>query len=555
MAAADRSALAERVDQHVEAIWGSPNPGLADALIAAVGIGRPSDASAPVERWTESDIALITYGDSIRGNGAPLAALATLVHDRLAEAFGIVHILPFGPWSSDRGFAVIDYTAVDPALGSWTDIGRLERDVDLMFDLVANHVSTESEWFRQFLAGEEPGRSYIVTADPADDLSTVVRPRSLPLLTPFDTTEGRRHVWTTFSDDQADLDWSNPDLVCEMFRIVDLYVRNGARFLRLDAIAFLWKEAGTTSVHLPETHEFVKLLRTLLAVRAPHVAILTETNVPDAENRSYFGDGDEAHLIYNFTLPPLLVDGVLHGRADRLASWLESAPAPPAGATLFNFLASHDGIGVRPAEGFLTDAEIAELVDLTHERGGLHGTYDRAGVPFPYELNISLPDLFGGPDDPYMPARIVLAHTIVLSLAGVPAVYINSLLGTRNDHAAVEADGVRRSINRSSVDLHDVPSPTGDSWEASLLRSLLDLAQKRRRQSAFHPDAPQRVAADGALLSIHRGEPGRGITVVCNLSDAACTAIQPGPWRDLLHSRSGADTVELAPYECAWLVS
>ncbi len=555
MAAADRGALAQRVDQHVEAIWGSTNPGLSDALISSVGIGRPNDVGAPVERWTESDIALITYGDSIRGNGTPLAALATLVHDRLAESFGIVHILPFAPYSSDRGFAVIDYRAVDPALGSWTDVARLERDVDLMFDLVANHISTKSDWFQQFLAHEEPGRDFIFTADPDDDLSAVVRPRSLPLLTPFETADGPKHVWTTFSDDQADLDWSNPNLVCEMLQIVDLYIRNGARFLRLDAIAFLWKEAGTTSVHLPQTHEFVKLLRTLLAVRAPHVAILTETNVPDAENRSYFGNGDEAHLIYNFTLPPLLVDGVLQGRAERLADWLTNAPAPPAGTTLFNFLASHDGIGVRPAEGFLTDDEIGELVEFAHARGGLHGTYHRAGVPYPYELNISLPDLFGGPDDPHMPARVLLAHTVVLSLAGVPAIYINSLLGTQNDHAAVEADGVRRSINRSSVELTDVPVRAGEGWQAVLMQSMLDLAQKRRRQPAFHPDAPQSVEADGALLCIRRGSDGESITVLCNLGDTPITADVPGAWRDLLHSRSGVDRIELDAYDCAWLVA
>ena len=230
----------------------------------------------------------------------------------------------------------------------------LASHVDLMFDLVLNHCSAESEWFKQFLADEPPGNEFIKTGDPTWDLSKVVRRRSLPLLTAFETARGTQHVWTTFSEDQVDLDWSNPNLVAEMLSIIDLYIREGARLLRLDAVAYIWKIPGTTSIHTAQTHEMVKLLHTLLKFRAPNVALITETNVPDRENRSYFGNSDEAHLIYNFTLPPLAIDGVLRGRADRLSHWMANTTPPPPGTTLFNFLASHDGIGVRPAEGFLS---------------------------------------------------------------------------------------------------------------------------------------------------------------------------------------------------------
>ncbi len=550
--------LVDRVLDHLRVIWGDDaDDALARRIIAAMGIGD-ADASIPLERperWTERDVALITYGDSVLGDGRPLEALAELVRTRLTEAISVVHVLPFCPYSSDRGFSVIDYSAVDPDLGTWDDITDLGEHVTLMFDLVINHISAQSDWFQQFLADEEPGRRYIKTASPNDDLSDVVRPRSLPLLTPFETASGLQHVWTTFSEDQVDLDWSSPDLVCAMLEVIDLYVRNGARFLRLDAIGYVWKVPGTTSIHLPETHEFIKLFHTLLAVRAPHVSIITETNVPDRENRSYFGDSDEAHLIYNFSLPPLAIDGVLNGRADRLVDWLASAPAPPPGTTLFNFLASHDGIGVRPAEGFLTDEEIAGLVDLAHQQGGMHGTYSRKGVDKPYELNISFPDLFGGVDDPHMVDRILLLHTIVLSLAGLPAIYMNSLLATVNDYAQVEADGgIRRSINRGRVHLDDVPAADGDDWRSRIMNGLIERAALRRAHTAFHPDSPQTLRDLDGVLAIDRIPQGASaVSVLCNMTNTPRTVVHDGPWTDLLSGESGTDEITLQPYAAAWL--
>ncbi len=550
--------LVDRVRDHLAVIWGdAADDALAHRIIAAMGIDDPDAALPEVrpQRWTERDVALITYGDSVLGDGRPLEALGELVRGRLTDAISVVHVLPFCPYSSDRGFSVIDYTAVDPELGTWDDLAELGSHVTLMFDLVINHISAKSAWFEQFLAGEEPGRSYIKTASPDDDLADVVRPRSLPLLTPFETTEGTRHVWTTFSEDQVDLDWSNPDLVCAMLEVIDLYVRNGARFLRLDAIGYVWKVPGTTSIHLPETHEFIKLFHTLLAVRAPQVAIITETNVPDRENRSYFGDSDEAHLIYNFSLPPLAIDGVLNGRADRLVDWLASAPAPPPGTTLFNFLASHDGIGVRPAEGFLTDDEIAGLVDLAHARGGMHGTYSRKGVDRPYELNISFPDLFGGVEDPQMVDRILLLHTIVLALAGMPAIYMNSLLATVNDHAQVDADGgVRRSINRGRVHLDDVPVVGGDDWRSRIMDGLIERATLRQAHAAFHPDAPQQLRdLDGVLAIDRTPQDASAVSVLCNMTNTPRTVVHAGPWTDLLSGESGTNEITLQPYAAAWL--
>lgn len=554
--------LHRRVLDHVEALWGKRDTKVADLFISAIGIDPGTQLSGPSERWSERDVTLITYGDSIISGGAPpLQALTSLVGGQLADAISVVHVLPFSPYSSDRGFSVIDYRAVDENLGTWDDMAALSEHVTLMFDLVLNHCSAKSVWFKQFLADEEPGRSFIKTSDPEADLANVVRPRSTPLLTPYETAAGTKYVWTTFSGDQVDLDWSNPDLVAEMFRIIDLYIRQGARLLRLDAVAYIWKVPGTTSIHLRQTHEMVKLLHTLLGARAPEVSIITETNVPDRENRTYFGNGDEAHLIYNFTLPPLAIDAVLNGRADRLVDWMATAPPPPEGTTLFNFLASHDGIGVRPAEGFLSPEEIDGLVELTHERGGVHGTYDRKGVPLPYELNVSFPDLFGGADDPLMVQRILLLHTIVLALAGVPAIYINSLMATTNDTAAHEADGIRRSINRGRVDLSEVPDPDDGTWQGHLYGGLIERASLRRKHRAFHPDGAQQLRDLSGALAIDRTSPDgtESITVVCNVSDQphvlANDAFVGG---ERLCLRTGSLVRKgdsIAPYEALWLLA
>ncbi len=555
----DLPSLRARVLRHIERIWGSEDETIADLFIDAIGI--TDDIAPPQARFSERDVALITYGDSILGgDSSPLAALTTLVSGDLARAFNTVHVLPFSPYSSDRGFSVIDYRAVDENLGTWEDMDRLAGHVDLMFDLVLNHVSAESEWFLQFIADEPPGNEFIKTGDAGWDLSEVVRPRSLPLLTEFETAVGKQLVWTTFSEDQVDLDWSNPNLVAEMLSIIGLYIDRGARLLRLDAVAYIWKVPGTTSIHLPETHEMVKLLHTLLEARAPNVAIITETNVPDRENRTYFGEGDEAHLIYNFTLPPLAIDAVLHGRSDRLCDWITSAAEPPPGTTLFNFLASHDGIGVRPAEGNLSTEEIAKLVELTHERGGMHGTYDRAGEPFPYELNISFPDLFGGVDDPLMADRIILLHTIVLALAGVPAIYVNSLMGTTNNYAGVEADGVRRTINRGRIQLDDVPSIAGDSWQSRIYRGLIERATLRRQHGAFHPEGAQTLQDLDGVLAIHRSAP-RGshagesnVSVYCNMTNEPRAIPLDHRATCLLTGASIEGELTLDPYASAWLV-
>ncbi|MGO0307451.1 alpha-amylase family glycosyl hydrolase [Endozoicomonas acroporae] len=260
-----------------------------------------------------------------------------------------------------------------------------------MTDLVINHVSRESLWFADFVSGIQPGRDHFIEEDPSTDLTMVTRPRNSPLPVPTQTRRGTRHVWATFSEDQIDLNFKNPDVLIKMVDIVLFYLARGTSVVRLDAIAFLWKKLNTACVHLPETHAMVKVMRLIIEQVRPGALLITETNVPDPENFSYFARGDEAHLVYQFALPPLILHAPNRGTEKYLAHWARALPEYPEGCTTLNFTASHDGIGLRPLEGLVPDSEVAELVDSMHRFGGfvsVRTLQDQSEKP--YEINISL---------------------------------------------------------------------------------------------------------------------------------------------------------------------
>ena len=332
--------------------------------VGVEGVRKPKGLS-------QRDAVLITYADMVSNSDeSPLVSLREFCIARLKGAISTIHLLPFYPWTSDDGFSVVDYRKVDERNGNWEDISRMSEEFELMFDLVLNHCSSQSPWFKEYVSGIEPGKNYIMEGDDEVDLSAVVRPRSSPLLTQYQTRAGERHVWTTFSADQVDLDWTCPDLLFEFLDIILFYVSCGCRVLRLDAVAFLWKKLGTNCLHLPETHQVIKLIRNFLEIVAPEVLILTETNVPHEENVSYFGKGDEAHAVYQFSLPPLLLHGLLRGTAQHLSEWAQNLAPPPKGCHFLNFTASHDGIGVRPLEGILPNKEILGLAEEVRQKGG-----------------------------------------------------------------------------------------------------------------------------------------------------------------------------------------
>jgi len=520
--------LNERIARHLHVLYpGRVDAVLVEAVQRAIGLdgtdgtdgtdlvaprGRPVE---PPGRWDERTTVLISYADTVHESQRP--PLHTL-HDVLANegmgAASVVHVLPFYPWSSDDGFAVIDHHEVDARLGSWSDVAGLADESTVMADVVINHRSAASREFDQFVRGELPGRDWFVTADPSADLSSVVRPRTHDLLRAVDTPAGRRHVWCTFGPDQPDLDFTNPDVLLDTLKVIDQLLVAGVRWLRLDAVAYVWKEIGSPCVHLAQTHEIVKLIVTLLSAREPAAVVLTETNVPHEENVSYLGDGDEAHLIYNFSLPPLLLHAVLTGDTGPLTEWVGSTGGLPAGTTTLNFLASHDGIGLRPAEGILTESQVAGLVERAHLAGGLHSEYARPDGPRPYELNVSLYDLVGGA------AQCLAAHAIMLSLSGVPAFYVHSLFGTPNDHDGVARRGHNRAINRRKFARDELGRLlAADGGErAAMLTELVRLRRIRAAHPAFHPASPQAGLALGVgLFGVTRGVDGRGVTCVTNL--------------------------------------
>ncbi len=534
-----------------------------DRLVAMVGrYGVGADAAhARTSRWSERDAVLITYGDSLHeADRPPLATLKAFADEYLGASFSAVHVLPFYPYSSDDGFSVIDYRAVNPDLGDWEDVEALGERFHLMFDLVLNHVSRRSAWFRSYREGDAPYREYFLEADPEADLSAVVRPRSLPLLTRVRRMNGEAWVWTTFSDDQMDLNFANPDVLFEMLDILLGYIARGARIIRLDAVAFLWKRVGTSCLHLPETHEVVKLLREVTGLVAPEVVLITETNVPHAENVSYFGDGDEAHMVYQFSLPPLLLHALQTGDGRRLAGWLRGLSAPPPGCTYFNFTASHDGIGVRPLQGLLPDAELDALVGRVRARGGQVSTRRTGdGRDVPYELNITYYDaLADGRDVALDVERFLCSQTVSMSLQGVPAIYVQSLFGAHNDEAGFKATGRARSLNRKKWVRGEVDSllKMPESRERRIFDELRRRLAVRRACAAFHPEAAQEIleAGPGVLAVRRTARDGACVIALHNLTGQPVDVALPGAraaQRDLLHEQAGAS---LAPYQCRWLV-
>jgi glycosidase len=461
---------------------------------------RYQPPSLPVRPLNHQDVVLIAYPDHFQEpNTPPLQSLRHFCTAYLKDIVTGLHILPFFPYSSDDGFSVIDFYQVDPRLGTWEDIQALARDFVLIVDLVLNHTSTQCPWFQSYLRGDDAFRDFYIRADPTSDLSMVVRPRALPLLTPFESPIGHIWVWTTFSADQVDLNYKNPAVLLQMIDVLLTYLEKGARIIRLDAIAYLWKEPGTPCIHLPQTHCIVRLFRSILDIVAPHAMLITETNVPHHENLSYFGNGtDEAHMVYNFTLPPLVMHTLLSGNAEKLSDWASTNLKLPAETvTFFNFLASHDGIGVNPARGILADAEIDNLVNAAIQRGGLVSyKHNSDGSQSPYELNITYFDAISDPHNETVSLhRFLTAHAILLALRGLPAIYASSLIGARNWHEGVHVLGYNRAINRQKFLLKHlyVALTSSNTLQAKVLAGLRRLLQARKQSPAFDPYSEQKI--------------------------------------------------------------
>ena len=545
-------------------------------MVGRYGVGAQlTDSGANL---AAKDVVLVTYADMVQStckDSSPLSVLKEFCTARLKGAVSTIHILPFYPWTSDDGFSVVDYREVSEDYGTWEDVSKLGEEFDLMFDLVLNHCSSKSPWFKEYVSGIEPGLNYIMEGNPKTDLSMVVRPRSTPLLTPYQTRKGERFVWTTFSADQVDLDWTSPDLLFEFLDIILYYISIGCKILRLDAVAFLWKKIGTNCLHLPETHQIIKLIRNFLEVVAPDVVILTETNVPHEENISYFGKGDEAHAVYQFSLPPLLLHGLLRGTSEHLTDWATHLAPPPKGCHFLNFTASHDGVGVRPLEGILPHEEILGLADEIRKKGGFVSMRRlEDGSESPYELNSTYFSALSDPEDEELGmARFQCSQAVALAMKGIPAVYFHSLCGTPNDLDGYQQTKRNRTVNRKKWDqkvLNDLLDDQ-DTVPAQIFQWYSRTLRMRAGCPAFHPEAPQEIINLGlSVFAFRRDSQDGALSVFCLFNFKSDeTAIEEmklvkkifpqNKARDLI---SGGEIdwdktgrLHLRPYQALWLSS
>jgi len=556
--------------QHIlNDIYGAKAGNLAFEKIAALIERFPVKKGSGEGYFSEEDVFLITYGDTLNKKGElPLKTLYEFAMRHFKNVFSTIHILPFCPFSSDDGFSVIDFFAVNPELGDWKDIRRLGSEFQLMFDLVLNHVSAKSMWFQNYLKEKTTYKEFAIEVDPSMDLSMVIRPRTLPLLTPFKKSSDEVvHVWTTFSSDQIDLNYKSLHVLEKMIEALLFYVEQGATSIRFDAIAYLWKEIGTTCIHLRQTHLLVQLFRKILDVVAPDVLVITETNVPHHENMSYFGDGrNEAQMIYNFTLPPLLFYSFVQEDSTVLSEWAKCLRVNSLQNTFFNFTASHDGIGVRPLEGILARSEIDRLIDIVKENGGsVSYKKNPDGSQSPYELNITYVDALLNPEskiDLWHIPKFLASQAIQFVLPGVPASYIHSVLGSRNWKMGLRQTQRARTINREKLQVNELLSQLKDpeTFRSRIFYSYIKMIKTRKRQSAFHPNADFEILEiDPKAFVIARCAKDQIIYAVTNISSKRIVVSLSGAkaplWmKDLITGISfRTDALKLNPYQFLWL--
>ena len=561
-------------------------------------------ASSPRERLSERDSILITYGDMVQQEGQPpLQTLAAFLKKYLGDVVSTIHILPFYPYSSDDGFSVIDYRAVNPTFGDWEDVNRLGSEFRLMFDAVVNHISAQSVEFQGFLKGDPDFVEFFTVVEPGTDLSRVFRPRATPVVTPYKTANGEKLVWTTFSADQIDLNYSSSDVLIEVIDILLFYASQGAEFIRLDAVTYVWKEIGTNCINMPQTHRIVQLMRTVLDIAAPKVAVITETNVPHKDNIAYFGDGtNEAQMVYNFALPMLTLHAFHKEDVSTLSTWAKTLDLPSDQATFFNFLACHDGIGMLPVKNILSMEDRDEAVKRTLDLGGFVSyKSNEDGSQSPYELNINYLDALNGsspspkqldhldelninyfdaltdpdiPDDDLelLAKRFLTTQAIMLALRGVPGIYFHSLFGSQNWREGAKETGRHRTINRQKISLKQLEKELSDpkSLRYHVFQGYCELLKVRTTNPAFHPYGGQMVLdVDAAVFALLRTSQDKQTHTVClhNVSNKTLElsidlAALPFALRDsLIDTVSGQSylvddsklQITLAAYQVAWL--
>lgn len=536
--------------------------------------------------FSHQDIILITYGDLLLSeHRTPLETLKEFLKEyiKLYDVFSILHLLPFFPYSSDRGFSITDYRIVDPKLGAWKDIEEIGDSFRLMFDGVFNHISSQSYVFQEVLNGNPDYKEFATIYHSPNELTPkqrqiLVRPRTSDILSKYQSIDGEIWVWTTFSPDQIDLNYRNPKVLLFMVDTLLLYVRRGASLIRLDAVTYLWDEPGTSGVHLKQTHEVIKLLRDILNIVDPKVVLVTETNVPHAENVSYFGNGsDEAQIIYNFALPPLVLYTFYKEDSTAISRWANSLEYPTKTTNFLNILDTHDGIGLMGVKNILNASQIDFIVEKAREHGALISyRTGEEGKDEPYEINstwFSVINFDDGEESIELQVkRFVASRSLALTLRGIPAIYFHGLIGTQNDLEKAIKTQSKRDINRTTLVEEELKTKLlkKQSKLSQIVEQLGHLLEIRSRQVAFHPNGHQKILEiSPKVWAILRISPDQQehILALTNISrqiqtiniDLDDLGVKRTQWYDLVNRRGlNAKQKQLClnffPYDVMWLI-
>ena len=526
------------------------------------------------ELWSEKDFLLITYADSIKKNNQKNLITLNSFLKKYCKEFSYIHILPFFPFSSDDGFAVEDYKKIKIEHGSWKDLKKITKTFDIMVDLVINHCSSNNKLFKNFLEDKNPGKDFFINSEKKFPKSNkIVRPRSSDLSKKVLVDGKNTYVWCTFGHDQVDFDFRNPNVLLYFFEIIKFYLDQDVKALRLDAVAFLWKELGTRCINLPQTHNIIRLIRLIIDRFYNKTLIITETNIPSHENLTYFGNNNEAHCIYNFSLAPLLIHAVVSGNSFYLKKWSRGMPPAQENNSYLNFLSTHDGIGMRPVEGILPENEIQKYFNFFKKQGGLFSYRTNAGKKSVYEVNITLLEAFKecyNGKDKFVLERFILAHTILFSMEGIPAIYIQNYLGSKNDNAKVKKTNSFRSINRRNWNFDSLVKifKNKSNINSKILHSLNRLMVLRKKQIAFHPNATQFTLQLGDIFfGIWRQSIDRSQSIFCisNLTNKKqkislldINLISTNNWFDILSNKkikNIGDELLFKPYQTFWITN
>lgn len=429
----------------------------------------------------ENKIMLITYADSM---GQDLKELKEILDQHFKEAVGGVHILPFYPSSADRGFAPLTYKKVDPNFGDWDDIQALKENYYLMFDFMVNHISRQSQYFRDFQQYKDDSKysdffirykDFWKNGEPTEkevDLIYKRKPRAPYIDVEFEdgTTE---KIWCTFDEEQLDLNVESEVAKNFIKENLEFLAAKGASIIRLDAFAYAIKKAGTSCFFIePDIWELLDYCKDILAEK--DVEILPEIH----EHHSIqLKIADKGHPVYDFSLPMLLLHSIYSSTSKRLRDWLKKCPA-----NQYTTLDTHDGIGVVDVKDLMTDQEIEETREMLYKRGSnvkkvySSEAYDNLDI---YQINCSYYSALGNNDDSYL-----LARAVQFFAPGIPQVYYVGMLAGENDIELLEETKVGRNINRHYYSKEEIDSEV----KRPVVQKLIKLMEFRNSYPAFDGD-------------------------------------------------------------------